>query len=116
MNCLNNHFGLNVYCNLCEEIEMPTEAKTKFNPKIGAGFSNDRFGKGSILVKVDQEGLDNIMKNLQVGSSILLRFNRKTVKDNDHYFCEILPPLNKQEATPVRKTTKTTLTGVSDLD
>lgn len=70
---------------------MPAPAK-KFNPKIGNGFSNDAFGEGSILVNVDAEGLDAVMKNLQVGSAILLKYNKVTTKGNKHYFAEILPP------------------------
>lgn len=70
-----------------------TEKKTKFNPKIGNGFSNDKFGEGSILINVDAEGLDTVMKNLQVGSAILLKYNKVTTKGNKHYFAEILPPM-----------------------
>lgn len=73
---------------------MPVERiKGKFNPKVGNGFSNDAFGEGSILVNIDAEGLDTIMKNLQVGSSILLKYNKVTSKGNKHYFAEILPPM-----------------------
>lgn len=90
-------------------------AKVKFNPKIGHGFGNDAFGKGSVLVKIDAEGLDSIMKNLQVGSSILLKYNKVTTNGNNHYFAEILPPLY-----PTRRSTGSSAKGKgsasSDLD
>lgn len=66
---------------------------TKFNPKIGNGFENAAFGEGSILVHIEAEGLDTVMKNLQVGSAILLKYNKVTAKGNKHYFAEILPPM-----------------------
>jgi hypothetical protein len=70
------------------------KSETKFNPKVGHGFGNNAFGEGSILVKVEAEGFDNLMKNLQVGGSILLKYNKVTSKGNPHYFAEILPPYN----------------------
>lgn len=66
--------------------------KGAFLPKIGNGFVNEKFGPESILVNVNADGYDAIMKNLQVGSSILLKYNKVTEKGNKHYFCEILPP------------------------
>lgn len=66
--------------------------KGAFLPKVGNGFGNDAFGEGSILVNIDAAGLDALMKNVQVGSSILLKYNRVTSKGNKHYFCEVLPP------------------------
>lgn len=74
---------------------MPEKFKGKLNPKIGSGFGNDAFGEGSIIVNVDAEGLDVVMKNLQVGSSILLKYNKVTTKGNKHYWAEILPPYNR---------------------
>jgi hypothetical protein len=68
------------------------KTKSKFNPKLGNGFENAKFGEGSILVNIDAAGLDAAMKNLQVGSSILLKYNKVTTKGNKHYFAEILPP------------------------
>lgn len=82
---------------------MPQErVKGKFNPKIGNGFENTKFGEGSILVNVDQEGFDAVMKNLQVGSSLLLKFNKVTAKGNKHYFAEILPPLENNKTVAKR--------------
>lgn len=86
---------------------MSEQKKTKFNPKVGNGFGNDKFGEGSILVNIDAEGLDVVMKNLQVGSSILLKYNKVTTKGNKHYFAEILPPYSKN---------KTAKTVTNDLD
>jgi len=91
------------------------EKGKKFNAKIGHGFSNDKFGEGSVLVKVDAEGLKSIVENLQVGGSILLKFNKKTTKGNNHYFAEILPPF-KGEQTGTGKTTTKTGGGYGDLD
>lgn len=88
---------------------MPQVAKNKFNPKIGNGFVNEKFGPESILVNIDAAGLDAVMKNLQVGSSILLKYNKVTAKGNKHYFAEILPPM----APRVQGQTKTK---GSDLD
>lgn len=64
----------------------------KYNAKIGHGFSNDKFGEGSVLVKIDAEGLKSITENLEVGGSILLKFNKKTINGTNHFFAEILPP------------------------
>lgn len=73
--------------------------KTKFNPSIGGAFENNKFGEGSIKVDITAEGLDTVMKNLQVGSAILLRFNKVTTKGNKHYFTEILPPMEPRPVT-----------------
>lgn len=82
----------------------------KFNPKIGNAFENSAFGEGSVLCHVDAEGLDAIMKNLRVGGSILFKFNKKTMKGNNHYFAEILPPYNpNNKTTGGKKETKTAL-------
>lgn len=70
---------------------MPAPKKA-FNPKFGNGFTNEKFGEGSILVRIDADALDSLMKNVQVGSSLLLRKNKVTSKGNTHYFTEILPP------------------------
>ncbi len=83
--------------------KQPTKPGVKFNPKIGNGFSNDKFGEGSIKVDIDAEGLDVAMKNLQVGSAILLKFNKVTSKGNKHYFAEILPPMQPQTASVARE-------------
>lgn len=95
---------------------MPQENKTKFNPTIGHGFTNEKFGEGSILVNVDAEGLDAIMKNLQVGSSILLRYNKVTTKGNKHYFAEILPPMVTNGQYAPKKTGKTKAATTNELD
>lgn len=86
-----------------------SDTKKKFNPKVGNGFSNDKFGTGSIIVKVDKEGFDAVMKNLQVDSSILLKFNKQTSTGNNHYFCEILPPFTGNKKAVAKAT-------ASDLD
>lgn len=84
---------------------MSTEkTKGKFNPKLGNGFSNDKFGEGSIIVNIEKEGLDVAMKNLQVGSSILLKYNKVTTKGNKHYFAEILPPFDGNKKATGTKT------------
>jgi hypothetical protein len=83
---------------------MTTEKKKgAFNPKLGNGFENAAFGEGSILVNIDAEGLDVAMKNLQVGSSILLKYNKVTSKGNKHYFAEILPPYKRPTPTTTKK-------------
>lgn len=76
-----------------------TKTTTKYNPKLGSGFSNDKFGEGSILVSIDADGLNAAMNNLQVGSTILLRYNKVTTKGNKHYFAEILPPMGAKSTT-----------------
>lgn len=78
------------------------EYKKPFNPSIGSGFQNDAFGEGSVKVDITAEGLDALMKNLQVGSAILLKYNRVTAKGNKHYFAEILPPYKKPEVKPAK--------------
>lgn len=83
--------------------------ESKYNPKIGNGFENSAFGEGSILVNVDAAGLDAVMKNLQVGSSILLKFNKVTTKGNKHYFAEILPPYEKKVTKQVATATASSL-------
>lgn len=80
-----------------------TAKKNNFNPKIGHGFTNNKFGEDSVLVNIDAEGLAAITQNLRVGSTILLKYNKVTTKGNKHYFVEILPPMNTPKA-------------VSDLD
>lgn len=76
--------------------------KGAFLPKIGHGFENAKFGENSILVNVDAAGYDAVMKNLQVGSSILLKFNKVTAKGNKHYFAEILPPYTPKAKTAAK--------------
>lgn len=76
---------------------MPVKANTemkKFNPSLGHAFSNNKFGDGSVLLRITAENLDTIMKNLQVGSTILFKYNKVTTKGDKHYFSEILPPLD----------------------
>ena len=70
----------------------------KFNPNLGGAFTHDAFtnnGKPGIKLDITEENFDIIMKNLKVGSAILLKFNKQTTKGNDHYFTEILPPMAK---------------------
>ncbi len=96
------------YCYTCDkeideyikhkETKMPNETKNyakKFNPSAGAAFGADKFGEGAIKLDITAEGLDALMKNLQVGGAIVLKFNKITSKGNPHYFTEILPPYNK---------------------
>ncbi len=89
---------------------MSEEKKKPFNPSFGDGYSNDSFGEGSILIKLSPENLDSLMKNTQAGSSLLVRFNKETKYGNKHYFCDILPPLDKKNYKPKAKTAG------SDLD
>lgn len=90
---------------------MPAKVETKkpFNPNLGSSFSNDAFGEGSILINITAENFDVLMKNVQVGSSILLKKNKVTSKGNTHYFTEILPPYQKKTKTAPTAT-------ASDLD
>lgn len=93
------------YCNWgCPDCErhkgdnMPVEAKKKgnFNPGLGGAFSNNSFaknGEDGILLNVTAENINTLMQNVQIGSSILFRFNKVTTKGNKHYFAEILPPM-----------------------
>lgn len=86
---------------------MTAVAKKKaFNPKVGHGFSNDKFGEGSVLVNIDAEGLAAITQNLRVGSTILLKYNKVTTKGNKHYFCEILPPMEDNRSAGKATTTE----------
>jgi hypothetical protein len=87
---------------------MPQEAKTqkKFNPSLGGAFSNDAFGEGSVLLNITPENFDTLMKSVQVGSAILLKYNKVTTKGNKHYFAEVLPPMDRKP-TVVRKATTT---------
>ncbi len=89
---------------------MTTEKK--YNPSLGGAFSNEAFaknGEDGILINVTEENYDVIMKNLSIGSSILLRFNKVTAKGNKHYFTEILPPYDKTKAAAKRATTTSEL-------
>ena len=91
---------------------MPVKTEKKpSNPGLGGAFSNTKFGEGSVLLQVTAENYDVLMKNLQVGSGILFRFNKVTTKGNNHYFAEILPPMSAVEK-PVAKSKAVT----SDLD
>lgn len=71
-----------------------SKIKSKFNPSAGGAFGNDSFGEGSVMLRIEPENFKVIMENLQVGSSILFRFNKVTQKGNKHYFVEILPPMS----------------------
>ena len=81
----------------------------KKNPSFGQGFSDERFGEGSIKITITEENLDSLVKNVQVGSTLLVRFNRETKFGNKHYFCDILPPYNGE-----KKSTRKATSG--DLD
>lgn len=72
--------------------------KKKYNPNLGGAFTNSKFannGEDGILLNITEENYDVIMKNLRVGSTIALRYNKVTQKGNKHYFTEILPPFDK---------------------
>ncbi len=69
-----------------------------FNPTLGGAFTNDAFGEGSLKFDITAENFDTLMKNVQIGSSILFKFNKVTSKGNKHYFTELLPPFIR--ATP----------------
>ena len=88
---------------------MPVEAKAvkKFNPSLGGAFSNDAFGEGSVLLNITPENFDTLMKSVQVGSAILLKYNKVTTKGNKHYFVEVLPPMDRKPTT----TRKAAVTG-----
>ena len=82
----------------------------KFNPNFGQGFTDERFGEGAIKVKVTEENFDSIMKNVQVGSTLLLKPNKVTSYGNTHYFTEIVPPYKGEtKAKPARKAANTDL-------
>jgi hypothetical protein len=85
--------------------------KGKFNPNLGGAFSNPAFGDDAILLNITTENLDVLMKNVQVGSAILFRFNKVTSKGNKHYFVEILPPMKPRENKPAARANSN-----SDLD
>lgn len=84
-----------------------TEKKSKFNVKVGNGFSNDAFGEGSIKVDLTAEGIKAFVENAQVGGAILVKYNRETVKGNKHYFIELLEPYVRATA-PTNGNGKTT--------
>ncbi len=79
---------------------MSEETKKKYNPTLGGAFENAKFGAGAIKLDITAEALDTIMKNLQVGSSIVFKPNKPTTRGVNvgsmHYFTEILPPYNKE--------------------
>ena len=81
-----------------------------FNPKIGNGFSNDKFGEGSILVQLTTEGINSFVDNARDGSAILIKFNKVTSKGNKHYFVELLParPINYSSDKKDSKSSKST--------
>jgi len=85
----------------------------KYNPKIGHGFGNEKFGENSVLIKIDAEGLAAITQNLQVGSTILVKYNKVASNGNKHYFVEILPPYVGEAGAPKGKAKKNTY---SELD
>lgn len=85
----------------------------RFNPSLGGAFSNDAFGEGSVLLNITAENLDTLVKNVQVGSAILLKYNKVTQKGNKHYFVEILPPMNR---VPPAAKGKTKAVATSELD
>ena len=86
-----------------------------FNPSVGHGFTNDKFGKDSILVNITAEGLKVLTENAQIGASILLKYNKVTTQGNKHYFCEILPPMDKNKSAQTL-TAKVAAADTSDLD
>jgi len=100
------------------------EKKTKYNPTVGSGFTNNKFGSGSIKIDLTAEGIQTFIQNAQVGGSLLIRFNKTTPQGNNHYFAEILEPFHKtakytevkarKESGTVKKTGATTNT--SELD
>lgn len=94
---------------------MSQEAKKpgkNFNPSLGGAFTNDAFGEGSVLLNLTPENFDILMKNVQVGSAILLKYNKVTSKGNKHYWAEILPPMDRT----VRSKTGPKAIPTGDLD
>jgi len=89
----------------------------KFNPNFGHGYADDKFGQGAIKIKITQEGLDALMKSLQVDGSLVIRPNKVTKYGAMHYFTEILPPMKpgfKKSLNTPKKFTKPLPT--DDLD
>ncbi len=86
--------------------KQPNKPGVKFNPSLGGAFGNTAFGEGSVLLNITAENLDTLMKNLQVGSSILFRYNKVTTKGNAHFFAEILPPMAPRESNRVAATSE----------
>lgn len=76
----------------------PAKKDTKFNPSLGGAFENAAFGKDSILLNITEENYNTLMENVRVGSALVFRFNKVTVKGNKHYFSEILPPIGPKGA------------------
>ena len=72
------------------------KTEKKYNPSFGQGFTDERF-KGAIVVTVTPEDLDSLVKNVQVGSKLLIRYNKDTKYGNKHYFTEILPPFKGEK-------------------
>lgn len=87
---------------------------TKFNPTVGQGFSNDKFGKGSIKIDLDADGIKAFVENAQVGGSLLIKFHKDTSSGNKFYFAELLPPWTGNNSKKV-VSDKATGTG-SELD
>jgi hypothetical protein len=97
-----------------------TETKLKkngkeFNPTLGSAYSDPRFGDKAIKFNVTADAFDAIMKNVQVGSTILLRGTGPTKYSNEHYFVEVLPPYEGNKGT-VGKKAAARAASTSDLD
>jgi hypothetical protein len=85
--------------------------KKKYNPRFGHGYSKDlKSGKKAIMVTLSKENLDALMKNVQIGSTLMLTYNKVTQYGNDHYFCDILPPQTEEQKKFAKKA------ATSDLD
>ncbi len=70
----------------------------KFSPSFGHGYGTVlKTGRKAIRVTLTKENLDTLMKNVQIGSTLLLTFNKETKFGNDHYFCDILPPMTENQ-------------------
>jgi len=74
--------------------ETETTKKKTFNPTIAVLFVDDRFGKGALVsAPVDEEKYTAIMKNVQVGSKLVLK-QTMSKSGKPVAFLEVLPLLN----------------------
>lgn len=87
---------------------MPAPTKKNFNPTAAVLFVDERFGKGSLVsAPIDEKNYDAIMKNVQVGTKLLVKLTTfKTGKAGG--YLEVLPALNKKTYTKKASTTANT--------
>lgn len=73
-----------------------TPVEKKRNVTITALFNNDKFGEGSLLsAEITGEAYDNMIKNVQIGTKLLIKKMISPKTGKAVYFLEVLPQLAK---------------------